>query len=112
MLLGDLISRFNDESTALEMLLAIDDLGLLVRVNEAAEAKELPVGAWAREAVGSFSSSADDAQWLGLMAACANASDPGSAALRRMLETALAARRASAPPILRNEKGRQSRGKA
>ena len=88
-MLCDLLSRFSDESTVLNALLGLDDLGLLVRVKRAAEAENLTLGTWTREAVGRFAATADDAQWLGLMSACSNASDPGSAALRRMLEATL-----------------------
>jgi hypothetical protein len=89
MQLGEIISRFDDDTIVLETLLALDDLSLMSRVQSAAERTGLDVGAWASDAVGHFIASADDTQWLGLMTACANAPDPGLAALRRMLEVTL-----------------------
>jgi hypothetical protein len=89
MQLGTLLSRFDDEAVVLETLLAMNDLALMSRVQTAAEGAGTDVGAWAHEAVGRFITSADDERWLGLMTACSNAADPGLAALRRMLETAL-----------------------
>lgn len=89
MQLGTLISRFDDESVVLETLLAMDDLALMARVQTAAERSGTDVGAWAHEAVGHFISSADSDSWFGLMTACSKAGDPGLAALRRMLESAL-----------------------
>jgi hypothetical protein len=89
MQLGALISRFDDDAIVLETLIALEDLVLMSRVQSAAESTGSVVGAWASEAVGRFIASADDTQWLGLMTACANASDPGLAALRHMLEVTL-----------------------
>ena len=87
--LGELISRFDDEGVVVEMLARLDDLPLLVRVQEAADASKMDLCAFAQIAVGRFASSADDAQWLGLIAAATKAADPGGAAFRRMLELAL-----------------------
>lgn len=89
MQLGEIISRFDDETVVLETLLALDDLSLMSRVRGAAERTGSDVGTWASDAVGRFIASADDTQWLGLITACANASDPGLAALRRMIEVSL-----------------------
>lgn len=91
MQLGALLSQFDDEAVVLETLIAMNDLPLLTRVQGAAERASTNVGAWAHEAVGSFVSTADDERWLGLIAACSTAKDPGLTALRRMLETALSA---------------------
>lgn len=89
MLLGELLSRLGDETVALHTLIAIDDLGLLARVRQAAELEDLSAGAWMCKAVDRFANSVDDSQWLGLITACNKASDAGSAALRHMLEAAL-----------------------
>jgi hypothetical protein len=89
MQLGALLSRFDDEAVVLETLLAMGDLALMSRVKAAAESSGTDVAAWAHEAVGRFVTTADDERWLGLMTACSNAADPGLAALRRMIETAL-----------------------
>jgi hypothetical protein len=87
--LGELISRFDDEAVVVEMLARLDDLPLLVRVQETADASSMDLCSFAQTAVGRFASSADDAQWLGLIAVATKAADPGLAAFRRMLELAL-----------------------
>ena len=89
MQLGTLLSRFDDETVVLETLLEMDDLTLMSRVQAAAQDAGSDVGAWAHEAVGRFIATADDERWLGLIGACSNTTDPGLAALRRMLESAL-----------------------
>ena len=91
MQLGTLLSRFDDEAVVLETLLAMNHLPLLSRVQDAAKRASTDVGAWAHEAVGSFIRTADDERWLGLIAACSTAKDPGLTALRRMLAAALSA---------------------
>jgi hypothetical protein len=93
--LGMLLSKFDDEAVVLETLLAMEDLALMSRVQAAAKADGVDVGGWAHEAVGRFISAADDTGWMGLITACSNARDPGLAALRRMLESALPAKACS-----------------
>ncbi len=92
MQLGALLARFDDEAVVLETLLSMGDLVLMSRVQAAAEGAGTDVAAWAHEAVGQFVTSANDESWMGLMSACSNAADPGLAALRRMIETALHAK--------------------
>jgi hypothetical protein len=96
MLLGDLISRFDDETAVLAALSALDDPRLLELAQQAAAADGLPLGTWAQETVGRFAASADDERWLGLLAVCRSTPDPGSAALRYMLTATLASRTAKA----------------
>lgn len=93
---GTLLTRFDDDAVVFESLIALDDLSLMARMRGAAERTGSDIGRWAKEAVGRFIASADDAQWLGLVATCAKSSDPGLAALKRMLEAALDAEK-SAP---------------
>jgi hypothetical protein len=88
MLLGDVIARLGDGTTVHEALAAPDSQGLLAAPRDAAAADGLSIDTWAREAVGRFSVYADDEQWLGLLAACRNAPDPGAAALHYMLKAA------------------------
>ncbi|MDQ8698254.1 hypothetical protein [Hyphomicrobium sp. LHD-15] len=89
MQLGTLLSRFDDQSVVLEILLEMNDLALMSRVQTAAKGADTDVGAWAYDAVGRFIASAGDEQWLGLVSVASKASDPGMAALRRMLEVVL-----------------------
>lgn len=87
--LGELISQFDDESVVLETLARLDDLALLARVRRAADAPDTDICGFVQEAVGRFATGADEAEWLGLIAIATKSSDPGLAALKRMLESAL-----------------------
>jgi hypothetical protein len=98
MLLGELISRFGDGTEVLDTLSAMEEPDLLFAAKQAAAADGLPLGTWAQEAVGRFAAFADDEQWLGLLTACRNTSDPGSMALRYMLSATLAPAKAAGAP--------------
>lgn len=87
--LGELISQFDDEGVVVETLARLDDLALLARVREAADASGTDICGFVQEAVGRFATGADEGEWLGLIAAATRAADPGLAALKRMLELGL-----------------------
>ena len=86
MLLGTVISQMQDETVALDTLLALDDLVLLARVREAADAHSVALGEYVSDAIGRFINGADDEAWLALMTAAARAEDPGGAGLKCTLE--------------------------
>ena len=86
MLLGTVISQMQDETVALDTLLALDDLVLLARVREAADAHSVAPGEYVSDAIGRFINGADDEAWLALMTAAARAEDPGGAGLQVTLE--------------------------
>lgn len=85
MLLGDLISRFGDETAAHEALLGIGDLALLSELRARAKADASDLGAYAARAVARFTSEASDEDWATLIGAMNRARDPGAAFLRRAL---------------------------
>ncbi len=89
MLLGDLVARFDDEAFALESLLAIGDLALLARVEEAAAKEQLSAGEFAVRAGQLFSDNASDDDWVSLIGVMGRTDDPGRECLRKMLEFAL-----------------------
>ena len=69
MQLGDLISRLDDEASAMEALLSTRDLSLVVRVQAAASAEGAPVGEYIGELIGRFSAAAAPDQWVAVMTA-------------------------------------------
>jgi hypothetical protein len=89
MLLGTLLERLNDETFAHESVLNLGDLGLLLRVEQAAADEGLKLGEAVTQAVHRFTATADPDHWVQLMGAINQAEDPGSAALKQMLEVAL-----------------------
>ncbi len=85
MLLGDLLSRFDDENVAQEAVLALGDLAMVARLREAADANGMAFGAFAAGAVRRYAAEASDEEWITLMGVLSRAADPGSACLRRAL---------------------------
>lgn len=82
MLLGDVLSRFDDETVAAETIWRLDDLALAARLRERADAEGQSLGAFAAGAVRRFAAEASDEQWVTLMGALARAEDPGAVCLR------------------------------
>jgi hypothetical protein len=90
MLLGDLMSRFDDEATAEETALAIGDIVLLNALREAAGGAGLGVGEYMVAATRLFSTEASDDEWLSLMSALGRTDDPARATLERMVRWSIA----------------------
>jgi hypothetical protein len=89
MLLGDLLSRFDDENIAEEAVLALGDVAMIARLREAADASGLAFGTFAAGAVRRYAAEASDEEWTTLMGVLSRAPDPGLACLRRALAHAL-----------------------
>lgn len=85
MQLGDLLHGLQNEGSAAEALEAIGDLVLFARVAENARGYDETPGAYVAAGVGRFAASASDEAWLGLLSALGRESDPGQAALKRIL---------------------------
>jgi hypothetical protein len=85
MLLGDLLSRFDDEDIAAEAVLHVGDLAMIGRLREEAEADGVTFGAYAAGAVRRYAAEASDQEWTTLMGVLARSRDPGAACLRRAL---------------------------
>ena len=99
MQLGDLIRRLQADKAAADALVSLGDVVLLARVAATAEAFAETPGEYVAASVGRFAAVADDETWLRLIGDVERASDPGAAALKRMVLWALDddARRASTP---------------
>ena len=64
MLLGDLLSRFTDESLAAEAIVSLADLGLLTALRQRVEADGLELGTFAALAVQRYAEEASDEEWV------------------------------------------------
>lgn len=89
MLLGKLLDSLGDETFAVETIIKLGDLGLLSHVEQIAANNDLSVGEVITQAVRQFAAHADADQWVQLMSLINKAEDPGSAALKQMLNVAL-----------------------
>jgi hypothetical protein len=88
-MLGSIISHLHDDAFVEEYVASLDDLVLLARLRQAADAAGTSLGDAASEAVGRFVQHAGDEQWLALVTTASRAQDPAAACLHRMLQVAL-----------------------
>jgi hypothetical protein len=88
MLLGDLLTRFQDPIVAEEALASLNDLTLVTAVMVKADAAGLSVGTFAAERVDDYANSASDEEWTTLIGHMARSDDPGGVLLRRALSSA------------------------
>ena len=82
MLLGDVIARLTDDTSATEIILDLGDLGLLAKMREA-KGNGASIGAYAVWAVRTYADNASVDEWTTLLAAMAASDDPGATCLRR-----------------------------
>jgi hypothetical protein len=104
-LLGDIMSQLEEEAFAAEAVLGLAGLGLLVRLQERADASGLSLGGYAAWAARTYADNASADEWTTLIGILGKADDPGSAFLRRTLTCALAAEPRDPSP----SEGRSSR---
>jgi hypothetical protein len=85
MVLGDLLARFDDESSAVETVLGLGDLSLVAALRQRADAEGLELGAFAVLTVQRYPERASDEEWITLMGLLGRSADPGLAFIRRAL---------------------------
>ena len=85
MLLGAIMTQFQDEETAADALLSLGDIILLAQVEAARQAHDESVGAYVSGAAQRFSRQASDEDWLGLMTALERTSNPAASCLTTMV---------------------------
>jgi hypothetical protein len=90
MLLGDILSRLENDGEAAEVILGAGDLGLLAAMKEQAEAEGLSLAAYTRAAVQRYVAAASDEEWITLMGQIGRTADPGGICLKRAFESAVA----------------------
>jgi hypothetical protein len=85
MVLGDLLARFGDESSAAEAVLSLADLRLVAALRQRAIAHGLGLGAFAALAVRRYAEEASNEEWVTLMGELGRSADPGLAFIKRAL---------------------------
>ena len=87
-MLGDILARLTDETTAVETILAAGDLTLLTVVKERAAAEGLDLAACVTQTVQRYTHEASDEEWVTLLGLMNRANDPGAVCLKRAFEQA------------------------
>jgi hypothetical protein len=87
-MLGDILARLTDETTAVETILGAGDLALLTAVKERAAAEGLDLAACVTQTVQRYTHEASDEEWVTLIGLMNRANDPGSVCLKRAFELA------------------------
>ena len=90
MLLGDILSRLENDGEAAEVILGAGDLRLLAAMKEQAEADGLSLAAYTRAAVQRYVAAASDEEWITLMGQIGRTADPGGICLKRAFESVIA----------------------
>jgi len=90
MLLGDILSKLNDDGEAAEIIVAAGDLRLLAAMKEQAEAEGLSLADYTRAAVQRYVADASDEEWITLMGQIGRTADPGGICLKRAFESVIA----------------------
>ena len=90
MLLGDILSKLENDGEAAEVILGAGDLRLLTAMKEQAEAEGLSLAAYTRAAVQRYVAAASDEEWITLMGQIGRTADPGGICLKRAFESVIA----------------------
>lgn len=86
MIIGDVLSRLQDEGEAAELIFGLGDLALLVNTREQAESEGMGLVTYARNVMQRYAAEADGEEWVSAMGALSRAPDPGKELLKRALE--------------------------
>jgi hypothetical protein len=78
MVLGDLLARFGDETSAAEVVVSLADLRLVAALHQCADAEGLELGAFAALAVQRYAEEASDEEWITLMGVLGRRPTPAS----------------------------------
>lgn len=87
-MLGEILARLTDETTAVETILGAADLALLWAVKEQAAAEGLDLAACVTQTVQRYTHEASDEEWVTLIGLMNRANDPGAICLKRAFEHA------------------------
>jgi len=85
-MLGDILARLTDETTAVETILGAGDLILLAAVRERAAAEGIEMAACVTQTVQRYANEASDEEWVTLMGMLNRSHDPGVICLKRSFE--------------------------
>ena len=90
-MLGDILAKLSDETTAVEMILGAGDLTLLTTVQKQAAADGLDLAASVVQTVQRYTNEASDEEWVTLIGLMNRTNDPGAIYLKRAIEHAMRA---------------------
>ena len=82
-MLGDILARLTDETTAVETILGAGDLALLTVVKERATVEGLDLAACVTQTLQRYTHEASDEEWVTLIGLMNRADDPGAICLKR-----------------------------
>ena len=82
-MLGDLLARLTDETTAVETLLQLGDFALLETARQKAAAEGIELATCVTQTVQRYTTTASDEEWLTLMGLLNRSPDPGATCLQR-----------------------------
>lgn len=85
-MLGDVLAKLTDETTAIEAILGVGDLTLLAAVQEQAAADGIDLAACVTQTVQRYTHEASDEEWVTLMGMLNRSTDPGATCLKRAFE--------------------------
>lgn len=85
-MVGDILSKLNDETTAVETILGTGDLALLAAVRERASSEDMGFAACVTQTVQRYAAQAADEEWVTLMGMLNRSQDPAATCLRRAFE--------------------------
>ncbi|HEY5216311.1 MAG TPA: hypothetical protein VIJ17_05400 [Pseudolabrys sp.] len=88
-MLGDILARLTDETTAVETILGAGDVALLAAVQQRAAADGLDLAACLTQTVQRYTNEASDEEWITLIGIMNRSQDPGTACIKRAFEVAL-----------------------
>jgi len=82
-MLGDILARLTDETTAVEMLLGTGDVPLLAAARDQAAADGLDLVACVAQTVQRYAAAASDEEWVTLMGMMNRTQNPSAICLQR-----------------------------
>jgi hypothetical protein len=92
MLIGELISRFDDEAAAANAVCDLDDSALVARVSKAAEEVELTRGEFVSSSMRYFITHASETDWVAVFGKLSASQNPGQTFLHHVLSDAVGRR--------------------
>jgi hypothetical protein len=88
-MLGDILAKLTDETSAVETIVGAGDLALLAAVREQAVVEGLDLAAYVIQTVQRYTFEASDEEWVTLMGMLNRSQDPGATCLKRAFDLAL-----------------------
>lgn len=85
-MLGDILAKLTDETTAVETILGTGDLALLAAAREQAAAEGIDLAACVVQTMQRYTHQASDEEWITLTGMLNRSPDPGTACLKRAFE--------------------------